>query len=120
MTLKERLAAKYANSKDLKMDTQLYKASNGITPEQKEALMTKAGQKLPPSIFAELNRQANLDDDDEEPFGKYKPTNLSKRRMYPLKEASPNGAKNGGGAKRARKRIVDSDDYSSSSGWSGD
>ena len=56
MTLKERLAAKYAKDKDLKMDTQLFKPSNGVTPEQKEALMKGAGHKLPSSIFAELNR----------------------------------------------------------------
>ena len=97
MTLKERMAARMAKEKDMPMGTEkLFKASDGLTSAQQEAIVRGAGHKIAPHeslLFKELNQEAGYSSsDDEQPKGKLKPADLAKRRQYALKESSPNGA----------------------------
>jgi len=59
MTLRERMAARFAKEKDMPMNTgALFKASDGLTSAQQEAIVRGAGHKLAPketTIFRELN-----------------------------------------------------------------
>ena len=75
MTLKERMAARYAKEKDMPMGTEkLFKASDGLTSAQQEAIVRGAGHKIAPhesTLFKELNQEAGfLSSDDEKPKGK--------------------------------------------------